>query len=151
MKAKIINSIIPPIFGILTILAILIIAASLYNSQTSLNYLINSDLYFYIFFVPAVAIIAIIIQFALTLPILKRFKNNKKVLGLKLIPFTIIITIIAGLAFGFFTWETPLGITELLYCALTGIIAFAVYWTINLLTVRFFDRLFKSTEMKYAT
>jgi len=151
MKTRIINSIVPPIMGILTVLILLIGGTLLFTSQTSLTNLFESDKNFYLYLVPATILIGIIIQFALILPILKRLKNNKKIIGLKLIPFTIIISVIAGLAIGFLFWETRFGTTDLLYGTLAAIIAFAIYWTINLLTVQFFDSLFKSKEKKYAT
>lgn len=150
MKTKIINSIIPPILGILTVLILLIGGALLFSSQTSLTYLFERNKDFYLYLVPATMLTAIIIQFALTLPILKRFKNNKKIVGLKLIPFTIIISVVDGLAFGLLFWETQFGVSDLLYGTLTAIIAFAVYWTINILTVLFFERRIKSTEKEYA-
>ena len=151
MKTKIINSIVPPILGILTVLILLIGGALLFSSQTNLTYLFESDKNFYLYLVPAIMFIAIIIQFALTLPILKRFKNNKRIIGLKLIPFTIIISIVGGLGFGLLFWETQFGVIDFLYGTLTGIIAFAIYWTINLLIVQLFDRQFRLTKKKYAT
>jgi uncharacterized membrane protein YhfC len=151
MKTKIVNSIFPPIFGILTVLVILVGAALLYNRQTTLSYLIQNDRNFYIYFVSASIILAIIIQFALTLPVWKRFKNKNKVMGLKLVPFTIIICIVSGLAFGLIFGDTQFGIGDLLMGILYSVIASAVYWTINLLTIQFFDRQFGLKEKKYAT
>lgn len=89
---------------------------------------------------PIVTNIALTIQFALTLLFLKKFKSQKKVFGLTLFQFTALLCIISGLTFGLVFWETNFGINELILVSLTGVIAFFVYWTVNLLTLEQIDR-----------
>lgn len=138
MKNKIINTILPTIIGILSVLGLLIIVnLILYKG----DFLISSDNEFFKYFVPGVTIIAMIIQFSLTLPLWEKFKSRKKVLGMTLIQFTGLICIIAGLAFGLVFWETSFGINELIMVSITGIIAFAVYWISNLLTLKKLDKI----------
>jgi hypothetical protein len=57
-----------------------------------------------------------------------------------LIQFTGLLCIISGLIFGLFFWEPIFGIKELILVTLTGIIAFTVYWTVNLLVLRKLDK-----------
>ena len=80
-------------------------------------------------------------SFTLTLPFWKRFQSRKKVWGLTLIPVTIILCIISGLFFGLLFWERDLGFSEFVGVSLTGVIAFFVYWTVNILTLRKIDSL----------
>lgn len=138
MKTKIIKTILPSIIGILTVLGLLFIFNLIVYNGDVLN---SPDNGFFKYFVPFATIIAMIIQFTLTLPIWKKFKSNKKIWGMTLIQFTGLISIIAGLAFGLVFWETSFGINELIMVSITGIIAFAVYWTSNLLTLRHLDKM----------
>ncbi len=140
MKNKIIKTIFPTIIGILTVLGLLIIVNLIFYKG---DFLISSGNGFFKYFVPGATIIAMIIQFTLTLPFWEKFKSRKKVLGMTLIQFTGLICIIAGLALGLVFWERSLGINELIMVSLTGIIAFSVYWTSNLLTLKKLDKILK--------
>ena len=138
MKAKIIKTILPTIFGILTVLGLLIIFNLIvYNGDA----FTKPDNGFFKYFVPIAVIIAMIIQVTLTLPFWKRFKTHKKIFGLTLVKFTGLLCIVSGLTFGFVFWERNFGINELILVSLTGIIAFTVYWAVNLITLRQLDKL----------
>ncbi|MDI3544706.1 MAG: hypothetical protein PWP68_123, partial [Rikenellaceae bacterium] len=60
----------------------------------------------------------------------------KKVWGLTLFQFTALLCIISGLIFGLVFWEPNFGIKDLFLVSLTGIVAFTVYWTVNLFTLK---------------
>lgn len=138
MKTKIIETILPTLFGILTVLGILVLFNIIVHNGDAFN---SPDNGFFKLFVPITTIIALIIQFTLTLPFWKKFKSQKKVWGLTLFQFTALLCLISGLTFGLVFWETNLGINELLSVSLTGIVAFTVYWAINLFTLKQIDRL----------
>ena len=95
---------------------------------------------FFTLFVPIATMIALTIQFTLTLTFWKKFKLQKKVWDMTLFHFTALLCLISGLAFGFVFWERSFGINELILVSLTGIIAFTVYWTVNLLSLRRLDK-----------
>ena len=138
MKTKIIKTILPTIFGLLTVLFLLLI----YNFIVFKGDVFNKpEDGLFTFFVPFVTIIAILIQFFLTLPIWKKFKSNKKVIKLTLIQFTGLLCIVSGLVFGLVFWDPSFGIIDLIWGLLTGIIAFTVFWTINLLTLKKLDKI----------
>lgn len=138
MKTKIIRIVLPAILGIITVLGLLIVFNLIvYNGDA----FTKPDNRFFKFFVPITTIIAIIIQATITLPLWESFKQRKKILGLTLTKFTGIICVISGLTFGFVFWERDLGINELILVSLTGLIAFTVYWTINLTTLRKLEKL----------
>jgi hypothetical protein len=138
MKTKIVKTILPTILGILSVIGLLIVYNDIFYNG---DFLKNSDNGFFKFLLPITTVFAILIQFALTLPIWERFKSHNKVLGLRIIPFTSIIIIVAGLTFGLVFWEINIGINELFAVSLTGIIAFAIYWTVNLLTLKKLDKM----------
>ena len=138
MKTKIIATILPTILGILTVLGLLVVFNIIVHNGDAFN---SSDNGFFKLFVPIATIIALTIQFTLTLPFWKKFKSLKKVWGLTLFQFTALLCIIPGLTFGLVFWESNFGINELILVSLTGIIAFSVYWTVNLLTLKQIDRL----------
>jgi len=137
MKTKLIKTILPTIFGILTVLVLLVIFNLIVQGRNVFN---SPDNGFLKYFVPFATIIAMTIQLSLTLPFWKKFKSKRKVWGLTLIQFTGLLCIISGLAFGLLFWEPSCGIKELILVSLTGIIAFTVYWTVNLLTLRQLDK-----------
>jgi uncharacterized membrane protein YedE/YeeE len=137
MITKIIKTILPPIFGILTVLGLLVLFNLIVQGRNVFNYPDNG---FFKYFVPLATIIAMTIQLSLTLPFWKKFKTQKKVWGMTLIQFTGLLCIISGLIFGLFFWEPIFGIKELILVTLTGIIAFTVYWTVNLLVLRKLDK-----------
>ena len=138
MKTKIIETILPTILGILTVLGILVVFNLIVHNGDAFN---SPDNGFFKLFVPIATIIALTIQFTLTLPFWKKFKSKKKVWGLTLFQFTALLCIISGLTFGLVFWETNFGISELILVSITGIIAFSVYWTMNLLTLKQIDKL----------
>jgi hypothetical protein len=138
MKTKIIGTILPTLLGILSVLVLLLVFDLIMHNGDAFN---SPDNGFFKLFVPITTIIALIIQFTLTLPLWKKFKFQKKNWGLTLFQFTAILCIMSGLVFGFVFWETNFGIKELIHLFLTGIIAFSVYWTVNLLTLKQIDSL----------
>lgn len=138
MKTRILKTLLPVIFGIIAVLALLFIYNVIINKGISYNY---SDRRFYTLFIPIAIIAAITIQFVMYLPFWEIYKIRKKILGLRLVPFTGLLTIVSGLIFGIVFWETSSGIKELVLLTITGIIAFAVYWSVNLLTVRQLDKI----------
>lgn len=137
MKTKIIETIFPTLFGILTVLGLLVMFNIIVRNGDAFN---SPDNGFFTLFVPIATIIALTIQFILTLPIWKKFKSQKKVWGLKLIQLTGLLCLVSGLTFGLVFWEPNLGIKELLLVSLTGILAFTVYWTVNLFTLKQLDK-----------
>jgi len=137
VKTKIIKTVLPPILGIFTVLAILVILNLIMYNGDAFS---KPDNGFFTLFVPITTLIAIIIQFTLTLPFWEKFQSRKKVWGLTLIPFTIILCIISGLLFGLLFWERDLGFSEFIAVSLTGIIAFSIYWAVNILTLKQIDR-----------
>ncbi len=134
-KKQILETILPTIFGILAVLILLAVFNLILHGR---NVLSSPDNGFLKLFVPVVTIFALIIQLTLTVPFWKKFQNRKKVLGLTLIPFTALLSLVSGVIFGLVFWERTYGTDELLLVSLTGIFAFAVYWTVNLLTLQFF-------------
>lgn len=137
MKPVIVKTILPPILGILTVLGLLfIVNLILYNGV----YMRPRDYEFFAYFVPLATIAAVLIQYDLTLPIWEKFKIQDKVYGLKLIQIAGLVSIIAGLVFGILFWEKSSGIYELFILILTGVIAFTVYWIVNLLTLKKLDK-----------
>ena len=97
MKSKLIKTLLPTLFGVLTVLGILLLIQVILHPG---NISIIPDKGFFSLFVPIVTFIALLIQFTLTLPFWKKFKTQKKVWGLKLVPFTIILSVFSGLIFG---------------------------------------------------
>ncbi len=137
MINRIMKIILPTTLGIFTVIAILFV----YNL-----FLFNGDAFckidanFFLIFVPIALIIAIIIQITLTIPFWKKFKQKRKIANLTLFQFLIIICVISGIIFGLIFWETKLGINELIQISIIGIIAFCIYWTINLSILRKLDK-----------
>lgn len=137
MKTKISETILPTMLGILTVLGILVVFNLIVHNGDAFN---SPDNNFFILFVPIATIIALTIQFTLTIPFWKKFKFKKIVWGLTLVQFTGLLCLISGLTFGLVFWETSFGISEFILISLTGIIAFTVYWSVNLLTLRQLDK-----------
>jgi len=140
MKTKIIKTILPTIIGILVVLGLLVIINLIVYKGDGFS---SPDNGFFKYFVPIATIIAMIIQFFLTLPIWDKFKSRKKIWKLTLIQFTGLLCLIAGFAFGFVFHDPSFGIIDLIMVSLTGIIAFTVYWTSNLITLRQLDKKLK--------
>jgi uncharacterized membrane protein YedE/YeeE len=137
MKAKITGTFIPTLTGIFIVLGILILINVLFFGGTVFS---TPDNGFFSIFVPIATLIALIIQLLITLPVWARFRSGKKIVGLSLFPFTVIIIIISGLAFGYVFWEPIAGHKELMGITLTGIGAFAVYWSVNILLLYKIDK-----------
>ena len=137
MKDKIIKTILPTILGILTVLGILVAFNLVFHNGNVFN---SPDCGFFTLFVPIATIIAMIIQLTLTLPFWKKFKSQKKVWGLTLVQFTGLLCLISGLTFGLVFWDPSFGINDLFLAFLTGVVAFTVYWTVNLLTLKMLNR-----------
>jgi len=138
MKTKIIETILPTTLGILTVLGLLVVFNLIVHNGDAFT---SPDNGFFKLFVPIVTIIALTIQFTLTLPFWRKFKSQKKVWGLTIVQFTGLLCLISGLTFGLVFWEPNFGIKELLLVSLTGIVSFTLYWTVNLLTLKKIDRL----------
>jgi uncharacterized membrane protein YedE/YeeE len=137
MKTKTVMTILPTIVGILSVLGILFISNLIFEKGSVMH---SSDIKFYILFVPITTICALIVQYLLTLRLWDRFKKRERVFGMNLFQFTSLLTIISGLIFGFVFWERSYGIYELIWVTLTGIFAFAIYWTSNLIILIRLDR-----------
>ena len=138
MINKIIGTILPTILGILTVLGLLVVFNLIVHNGDVFN---SPDNGFFKIFVPIATVIALTTQFTLTFHFWNKFKSKKKVWGLTLFQFTALVCIISGLIFGLVFWEPNFGIKDLFLVSLTGIVAFTVYWTVNLLTLKKIDRL----------
>ena len=138
MKTKIVKTILPTIIGIVSVIGLLFIFNLVFNNGSVLH---SPDNGFFGFLVPFTTICALIIQFTLTLPFWEKIKSSRRVFGMNIIQFVTLISIVAGLIFGFVFWERSYGINELILVILTGIIAFGIYWISNLLTLRRIDRM----------
>ncbi|MGC9331797.1 MAG: hypothetical protein ACP5DZ_07985 [Bacteroidales bacterium] len=136
MKTKIIETILPAIFGILTILGLLVVFNLIVHNGDAFT---SPDNGFFKLIVPIATIIALTFQFTLTLPFWKKFKSQQKVWGLTLVQFTGLLCLISGLTFGLVFWEPNFGIKELSLVSLTGIVSFTLYWTVILLTLKLLD------------
>jgi len=137
MKTKIIETILPTTLGILTVLGLLVVFNLIVHNGDAFT---SPDNGFFKLFVPIVTIIALSIQFTLTLPFWRKFKSQKKVWGLTIVQFTGLLCLISGLTFGLVFWESNFGIKELFLVSLTGIVSFTLYWTVNLLTLKQLDK-----------
>ncbi|HPX75097.1 MAG TPA: hypothetical protein PLW77_00795 [Bacteroidales bacterium] len=138
MKVKIIKIILPTILGIFAVLGVLVILNFIIYDGDAFS---KPDNGFFTIFVPISTFIAITIQLVLTLPFWEKFKSYKKVWGLTLFQFTTILCIISGLIFGLVFWERSFGFGEFIAVSITGIIAFAIYWTVNLITIKQIEKL----------
>jgi hypothetical protein len=138
MKIKILYTTLPVLGGILVVLGLLfLIKLMIYGGK--LYY--PKDIHFFTYVLPLAICVALVIQYYLTLPIWEKFKSQKNILGLTLFWYTVAISLISGLAFGFVFWDRCFGIGDLISTTLTGVIAFAVYWTINLILLKLIDNL----------
>lgn len=133
MKAKIITTLVPTLLGIAAVLALLVLFNVVVHRGDAFQ---APDNGFFSFIVPVTTAAAIIIQFFLTLPVWQQFKTHGKVLGLSLVPFTVLLCLLSGLLFGLVFWERSYGPMELLWQFLTGFIAFSVYWAVNLFVLK---------------
>jgi hypothetical protein len=140
MKTKLLKTIVPTIIGVFTVLFLLL----MFNFIVYKNDVFNKpEDGLFTFFTPIVTIIAMLIQFFLTLPFWEKFKSQNKVWGLTLFQFSSLIIIVSGLAFGLVFWEKIFGFIDLLWGCITGIIAFTVYWMCNIITLKKLDKILK--------
>lgn len=137
MKAKMIKTILASILGILAVLVILAAFNLIAHNGDAFD---TPNLDFFSYFVPITIIIALIIQFFITLPLWEKFKLQKKVWGLSCFQFSTVLCVLFGVVFGLLFWETSLGFVELAIVSITGLIAFAVYWSVNLWTLKRLDK-----------
>lgn len=131
MKTKMI--ILPSIFGIIAVLVILGAFNLIAHNGDAFG---TPDPDFFSFFVPIATIIAFVFQFFITLPFWEKIKSQKKVWGLSCFQFSTVLCLLFGVVFGLVFWETSLGFVELAIVSITGFITFAVYWSVNLWTLK---------------
>lgn len=131
MKTKMI--ILPSIFGIIAVLVILGAFNLIAHNGDAFG---TPDPDFFSFFVPIATIIAFVFQFFITLPFWEKIKLQKKVWGLSCFQFSTVLCLLFGVVFGLVFWETSLGFVELAIVSITGFITFAVYWSVNLWTLK---------------
>jgi hypothetical protein len=137
MHAKILKTFLPSLVGIISVLLLLF----LYNLLTEQHVLMNSsDTKFFVYFVPIVTLCAFVIQYSITLPAWKYFKSHGKIIGLNIFMFISLVSVIAGVIFGMVFWEKNYGLSELLSLSVIGVLAFIVYWAINLIILKTLDR-----------
>ena len=122
----------PTIAGIAAVLAILLIINIVFFNSIAFT---TPDNGFFKMFVPFTTLSAILIQLLITLPIWEQFKKRGSFIGFRLVPFTILVVIVCGFLFSLVFWERSLGLSELTAVTLTGLGAFATYWTVNLLVL----------------
>jgi hypothetical protein len=138
MKIYISMTVLPTIFGLFLVLGVLTIYNFIIGNELVIR---SSDTKFFVYFIPITVICALIIQYFLTLRLWQIFKSKEKYLGMSLFLFTSLTTIVCGLIFGFVFWETNSGLNDLLMTILTGVVAFAIYWTSNLITLKRLDKI----------
>lgn len=138
MKGIIVKTILPVFTGIIVSLLLLALVNFLIHPNFSIDFSRAGDRYFFVYLIPFATICALAIQFFIVLPTWSYFQQRTKVLGLTLVPFTTIVILIGGILFGLVFWERDYGITEFFAVTATGIIAFGVYWTFNLLTLSWY-------------
>ncbi len=133
MKTKIMETLFPTVSGITAVLLLLALYNLILHRTDAFSY---PDRDFFNLVVPAATLIALIVQYTLTLPLWKRFQLGQKVLGMTLVEFTTVLCLFSGMFFGLVFWDSGDGIPELIFIMLTGVVAFAVYWTVNLLILK---------------
>jgi hypothetical protein len=146
MKIKMIKTILPTIFGVLSVLGLLVLFNLIVNKGDAFT---SADNGFFKWFVPTLTIIAMLVQLTLIIPLWNKFSKRRRVWGLTLFQLTGLQCVLFGLFFGLVFGETNLGLTELLMVSLTGTIAFVVYWSVNFLTLKQLDKIYKQSEKKY--
>ncbi len=136
MKQRIQLTILPVIAGVASVLLVLLIINLLFHSGDVFRHPDNG---FLLTFVPFTLFMAFFIQYWFVLPIRKRFLVQKKVWNHTLFQFTALLCVFSGIAFGWIFRERDLGWTEWFWVSLTGLLAFALYWTVNLLMMNYFE------------
>lgn len=135
MKGIIVKTILPVFTGIIVSLLLLALVNFLIQPKFSIDFSREGDRVFFVYLLPFAALCALLIQFFIALPVWNSFQQRKRVWGLTLAPFTTLVILLGGVLFGLVFWERDYGITEFFAVAASGIIAFGVYWTINILTL----------------
>lgn len=136
MKKVIAKTIAPVLIGIFNVLFLLFIVD--YAIYGNLDFL-TKDFELLRYFLPISIVGAVIVQYFIVLPIWNRFAKNNKVIGLSIIPFTTLVCLLGGIVFAYVFWERDLGLGELLAVFLTGLIAFTIYWSSNLILIKKLD------------
>jgi hypothetical protein len=133
MKGKIVKTIVPVFAGIIVSLLLLVLVNFLIQPNFSIDFSREGDRFFFVYLLPFASLCAIVIQYFIALPVWNSFHQHKRVWGLTLVPFTTLAILFGGVLFGLVFWERDYGITEFFAVTASGIIAFGVYWTINIL------------------
>jgi hypothetical protein len=136
MKKIIAKTTIPVLIGIFNVLFLLFIVD--YAIYGNLDFF-TKDILLLKYFLPISIAGAVIVQYIIVLPVWKRFADNNKVIGLTIIPFTTLVCLLGGIVFTYLFWERDLGQGELLAVFLTGLFAFAIYWSSNLILLKRLD------------
>lgn len=135
MKTIILKSTLPVFIGIFNVLFLLVLV----HIVVYKNFSFIADAYMLRYFVPVSATIAVIIQHFIVIPIWEKFNKTNTVWGLTIIHFTLIVCLLGGTLFSVAFWERDLGYGELLAVFLTGLIAFVIYWSSNLILLKYID------------
>ena len=133
MRTKLGKILLPTALGFMAVLGVLIAINVVFKGGTVFT---ESDNGFFMYFVAPAFVIAALIQYNLTLPYWKKFIISKKIFGLGMVEFVGLLSIVSGLIFGLVFWERDYGFTEFILVSLTGIVAFAIYWTVNVTTLK---------------
>lgn len=137
MKNAITKTTIPVLLGIFNVLFLLIIVD--FVIYGNLDFL-TKDIVILKYFLPISVVGAIIVQYFIVMPIWNRFIQKNKVIGLTIIPFAALICVLGSIVFTYVFWERNLGFGELVAVFLTGLVAFVVYWSTNLLLLKKLDK-----------
>jgi len=133
---KLLKIFIPVISGIMSVLVLLFIYNLLFHNGDILQ---RPDNGFLTLFVPVTLLVALIIQYLLVLPLFSKINPYGKLLGMSMFQLSVVMILLSGIIFGFVFWERDLGISELIWVTLTGIVAFSVYWFVNLFILKNLD------------
>lgn len=136
MKKIITKTTIPVMVGIFNVLFLLVVVK--FAIYGELNF-VAKDANLLKYFLPTSITGAVIVQYFIVLPIWKKFAENNKVIGITIIPFTALVCLVGGIVFAYLFWERDLGQVELLAVFLTGLIAFTIYWSSNLVLLKKLD------------
>ncbi len=135
MKKRMLKSTIPVILAIMEVVILLAIANYIIDPNAFLNISKCENQQFFFVIIPIVAVLGILVQFFIAIPLWNRFRVEKKVIGINLFQFILLITLIGGLVFGFLFWERDYGIIEFWLVTATGVSAIGVYWVANALVM----------------
>lgn len=136
MKKIIAKTTIPVMIGIFNVLLLLVLIKFAIYGELSF---VAKDANLLKYFLPISIAGAVIVQYFIVLPVWKRFAENNKVIGITIVPFTALVCLLGGIVFTYLFWERDLGKGELLAVFLTGLIAFAIYWSSNLVLLKRLD------------